>query len=42
MGRTLYAIQTIRHAIAAGKVTGSTRRATTPAYRGWMEGDGDG
>lgn len=40
MGRTLYAIQTMRHAIAAGRAVGSTR-VTTPAYRGWMEGDGD-
>lgn len=41
LGRTLYAIQTIRKAIEAGKA-GSTRRVATPAYRGWVEGMGDG
>lgn len=40
-GRTLFAVQTIKHAVAAGRSVGSTRRPT-PAYRGWREGDGDG
>lgn len=42
LGRTLYAIQTIRHAIDAGRATGSTRTTTTRAYVGWVEGMGDG
>lgn len=41
LGRTLYAIQSIRHAIEAGKVTGSTRARANAGYRGWMEGDDD-
>lgn len=42
MGRTLFAIQTIRHAIRAGRPVGSARVAAgATTYRGWMEGDGD-
>lgn len=40
MGRTLYAIQTVRHAIAAGRTMGSDR-APRRAYTGWLEGMGD-
>ena len=40
LGRTLFAIQTIRHAIDAGKAIGSTRTAPR-AYAGWVEGMGD-
>lgn len=41
LGRTLYAVQTVRHAIAAGKAVGSTRQPAM-SYRGWVEGMGDG
>lgn len=41
MGRTLFAIQTIRHAIRAGRAVGSARVASATTYRGWREGDGD-
>lgn len=40
LGRTLFAIQAIKHAIAAGTARGSDRKPQ-PAYRGWLEGDGD-
>jgi hypothetical protein len=48
LGRTLFSIQTIKHAIRAGKVrpgehAARTRRVTAAgAYRGWVEGMGDG
>jgi len=42
LGRTLYAIQSIRHAIAVGRNVGSTRVARSDRpYRGWVEGMGD-
>lgn len=41
LGRTIFAIQTIKHAIREGRATGSTRRAPR-AYVGWLEGMGDG
>lgn len=40
LGRTLYAIQSLRVALDAGKRVGSTRTKVS-AYRGWTEGDGD-
>lgn len=47
LGRTLFAIQTIKHAIRAGRVSPAEARvrrgrvANAGAYRGWREGDGD-
>lgn len=48
LGRTLFAIQTIKHAIRAGRVSageGVARRRRVRdagAYRGWVETMGDG
>ena len=39
LGRTLFAIQTIRHAIAAGRATGSTRTTTTRRERAYDPND---
>ncbi len=40
LGRTLFAIASIKQAIAEGTAKGSDRRPVT-AYRGWVEGMGD-
>lgn len=41
-GRTLFAIQSIKQAVRAGRTVGSTRVAASDRpYRGWLEGDGD-
>lgn len=43
LGRTLFAVQSIKNAIRHGRRTTVLRgrRAHAGSYRGWMEGDGD-
>lgn len=41
LGRTLFAVQTMRVAIAAGRVATDATRVRRVEYRGWLEGMGD-